>query len=112
MPDHHQLTLPLQNSDIDAYLAKITAAGDVQEVLRWHGASIFYGVVVRSLAHTVATLGAYPEVVSVEPDQIVTVPTCPVEPCHKVDLYEEVDRHAAAQAATQTRPAPSEQPAQ
>jgi hypothetical protein len=73
-------------------------------VLRWHGASIFYGVVVRSLSHTVATLSAYPEVVSVEPDQIVTIPTCSVQPCHKVDLYEEVDRHAAAQAAQFTPP--------
>ncbi|KAH6662641.1 hypothetical protein F5X68DRAFT_195748 [Plectosphaerella plurivora] len=100
-----QLTSPLQDSDIDAYLGKIKTAGDAEEVLRWHGASIFYGVVVRSLSHTVTTLGVYPEVVSVEPDQIVTIPTCSVQPCRKVDLYEEVDRHAAAQAALQTPPA-------
>ncbi|KAH7363220.1 hypothetical protein B0T11DRAFT_298515 [Plectosphaerella cucumerina] len=102
--DNRYIIMLQRDSDIDAYLGKISAASDVQEVLRWHGASIFYGVVVRSLSHTVATLSAYPEVVSVEPDQIVTIPTCSVQPCRKVDLYEEVDRHAAAQAAQFTPP--------
>lgn len=94
----HPLTPRPQNADIDAYIAKISAVGDVEEILRWHGASIFHGVVVRSLKHTVQSLSAYPEVDYVEVDQVVTVPNCPVEPCFIVDELEEKDRRAAAMA--------------
>lgn len=87
-----------QDSDIDAYLAKISAVGDVEEILRWHGASIFYGVVVRSLEHDLESLGAYPEVESVEVDQIITIPGCPVEPCTITDELEEKDRRASLMA--------------
>ncbi|KAM0327592.1 hypothetical protein ACHAQA_005885 [Verticillium albo-atrum] len=78
------IVLLLKDASIDDYLAKITAVAPVEVVTRWDPPSLLHGVVVRTDGHTLQTLGAYPEVDVVEPDQVITIPDCSKGPCRRV----------------------------
>ncbi|ROT39905.1 hypothetical protein SODALDRAFT_350007 [Sodiomyces alkalinus F11] len=77
--DNRYIVTLVEGVDIDAYIGKICAEGDVEELDRWTTSP--YGVLVRSHSHTVVSLAAYDEVVSVEEDRTITIPDCEKGPC-------------------------------
>ncbi|KAL9948859.1 hypothetical protein D7B24_004936 [Verticillium nonalfalfae] len=67
-----------KGASIDEYVAKITAVAPAEVTARF---DFFNGLAVETEEHTRDSLAAFPEVESVEVDQIITIGDCNTGPC-------------------------------
>ncbi|EEY23377.1 predicted protein [Verticillium alfalfae VaMs.102] len=67
-----------KGASIDDYVAKITAVAPAEVTTRF---DFFNGLAVETEEHTRDSLAAFPEVESVEVDQVITIGDCNTGPC-------------------------------